>query len=97
MLDHVLDDLHMLFLLCLEIFIYTPLPDFLIRIRGGIFQQGLIVLNRVFLTHQGFVQYLESGLYGDFVFFPLAHLDFLINIFKIMIPSWFLQLYNKIL
>ena len=84
MLDHVLDDLHVLFFLCLEVFIYPPFPDFFVRIRGGIFQEGLIVLNRVFLAHQGFVQYFESGLYGDLVFFPLVHLVFLINGFRIM-------------
>jgi len=89
MLDHVPEDLHVLFLLGLEFFIYSMLPNFFVRIRGGIFQEGLIVLNRIFLAHEGFVQYLESGLYGDLIFFSLVHLDFLINIFKIINSSWF--------
>ena len=97
MLDHVLDDLHVLFFLGLEVFIHPSFPDFFIRIRGGIFQEGLVILNRIFLAHEGLVQHLEPGLYGALVFFSLVHFDILINIFKIMNAGGFLELYSKTL
>ena len=79
MSDHLPDDPHVSFFLRLEVLVHSPFSDFFIRIRGGILQEGLIVLNRVFLAHEGFVQYLEPGLYGDLIFFPLVHLVFLIK------------------
>ena len=97
MLDHVPDDLDVICFLRLEFFIHPALTNFFIRIRSSIFQEGLIVLNRIFFAHQGFVQYLEPCLYGVLVFFLCVHLDFLFSKMKIIDSNWFLELYNKTL